>query len=232
MKKNCSIVMLLSILLLVAAAGCQTTSQKPLDRDQNLDVTPNQVDNDVMLTDSEARAIANRLANMAEQVEGVDRASVIVSDLAPDANDTAGGRRYNVNNTGGNNNRYNYTSSPTRINNGAAGNNAVDLNPNNDNTTTRTRGYTNNDGFVVMVGIDLDKISMNDNQVNNIKQKVANKLKASDDRISDVMVTTDPNLIQQIDNIASGIVQGKPIANFKEDINDLTQNMGVNRPTL
>lgn len=239
MKKNCSIIMLLSILLVVTAAGCQTASQKPIERDQNLNVTPNQVDSDFMLTDSEARAIANRLAIIAEQVEGVDRASVIVADLAPDVNDTTGGRRYSVNNTGGNNNRYNYTSSPTRINNGASGNNVVDLNLNNDNTITRTRGDTNgnndnadNNGIVAIVGITLDKSMMNDNQVKSIKQKVVNKLKACDNRISNVMVTTDPNLILRINNVASGIVQGKPIANFRDDINDLAQTMGVSRPTL
>ncbi|MEQ8176212.1 MAG: YhcN/YlaJ family sporulation lipoprotein [Syntrophomonadaceae bacterium] len=80
--------------------------------------------------------------------------------------------------------------------------------------------------LVAMVGLTVSSSLSNDaNKVNTIKQTVADKVKASDTRINQVLVTTDPTMIKRINDIAAGIIEGKPIQSFEKDINTLTNDL-------
>lgn len=108
----------------------------------------------------------------------------------------------------------------------------------NVNTTTNkmtntNAAKTNYSGQVVMVGLTLEPTATRDAAtINKVKSTVANKLKASDSRISQVLVTTDPNLIKRINDVAAGIIEGKPIQNFQDDINDINNKLKQQRPAF
>lgn len=91
------------------------------------------------------------------------------------------------------------------------------------NKMTKTNAAkTNYSGQVVMVGLTLEPTATRDPAtVKKIKTTVANKLKASDRRISQVLVTTDPTLIKRINDVAAGIIQGKPIKNYQTEISNI-----------
>lgn len=99
-------------------------------------------------------------------------------------------------------------------------------------TNTRTTG-TNYSGQVVMVGLTLEPTATRDAAtINKVKNTVANKLKASDRRISQVLVTTDPTMIKRINDVAAGIIEGKPIQNYQNDINDISNKLKQQRPAF
>lgn len=80
--------------------------------------------------------------------------------------------------------------------------------------------------LVAMVGLTVSSSLNNDaSKINAIKQTVANKLKASDKRISQVLVTTDPTMRQRINDVAAGIIEGKPIQSLEQDIKTLTNDL-------
>lgn len=80
--------------------------------------------------------------------------------------------------------------------------------------------------MVAMVGLTVSSSISNDpGKVNTIKQTVADKIKAADVRINQVLVTTDPTMIKRINDIAAGIIEGKPIQTFEKDINTLTNDL-------
>jgi hypothetical protein len=96
--------------------------------------------------------------------------------------------------------------------------------------TNTNAARTNYSGQVVMVGLTLEPTATRDAAtLNKVKSTVANKLKASDRRISQVLVTTDPNLIKRINDVAAGIIEGKPIQNFQKDINDISGKLKQQR---
>ena len=49
--------------------------------------------------------------------------------------------------------------------------------------------------------------------------------KAADTRINQVLVTTDPTMIKRINDVAAGIIEGKPIQSLEKDINTLTNDL-------
>lgn len=92
---------------------------------------------------------------------------------------------------------------------------------------------TNYSGQVVMVGLTLEPTASRDAAtIDKVKTTVANKLKASDRRISQVLVTTDPTMIKRINDVAAGIIEGKPIQNYQNDINDISNKMKKQRPAF
>ncbi len=99
--------------------------------------------------------------------------------------------------------------------------------------TNTNAARTNYSGQVIMVGLTLEPTASRDAAtINKVKSTVANKLKASDRRISQVLVTTDPNLIKRINDVAAGIIEGKPIQNFQTEINDITGKLKQQRPAF
>lgn len=230
MQKKLVLLICFSLILTSLALGCNNAAKKPDLPQQNQENKTDKADDE--LTASERRVLASRLSNLAEQVDGVDDAIVVVSSV---------GMTNNLNDTGrdilpGNNNKDKMTKDTTNKNqvtnrttniNNQATNNA------NPNTVPDMIDGTNNvSGLMVMVGLSLDK-DMNDaEKANQIKKTVANKLKASDKRISQVLVTTDPGLVQRLSDVAAGIIQGRPIQGYQEDINELTRSMRQQQPAF
>jgi hypothetical protein len=189
---------------------------------------------DEQMTESERRALASRLSDLAEQVDGVTDATVVVSSIGmtnngPDAGTNAG-RQMQPNSNGNDgiaplNNNQGMPTNRTTTNNRATNN------TNMNNMQNQTDGNSVS-GLMVMVGLSLnDKVNGAD-QTNQIKRSVMNKLKASDKRISQVLVTTDPGLVQRLTDVAAGIIQGRPIQGFQNDIDDLTRNMRQQNPAF
>jgi len=106
------------------------------------------------------------------------------------------------------------------------------------NTTTGTNdvtnGVTNNNksmmgtrsGTVVMVGLTLNQATSGSaSKAATTKNMVAKRIKASDKKIGQVLVTTDPGLIKRLNDVAAGIIEGKPIQSFDKDIKDLNNRL-------
>ncbi len=217
MKKQTIVVICIGILLLSMIGGCQTAAKKPMTNNRTTNIT-----NTGEMTASERRVMASKLSNLAENVDGVQRAAVLVSTIAMTNNMT---NRTPTGNTTANKN-INRVVNPEGVGN-VNPNTVGNVNP------TRTAVKGNYSGLIVMVGLNLDsKAENNPTMARNIKQTVANKLKNSDQRISQVLVTTDPTLIQRINDVAAGIIQGKPIKNFESDIKDMITKIKQQQPAF
>lgn len=165
-----ALVLLLCLgLLAVLAAGCQKPAQKP--------ETPGPETSG--LTTSDRRVISDKLSKQAKQVEGVQNATVVLTEMDGD------------------------TVAPSP-----------------------TPGETQITGLVAMVGVTT-KPNADEKQV---KEAVEKKLKAADSRVSKVLVTTDPNLIRKINDVAAGLIDGKPFQTMKDDINAINQQIKKDNP--
>lgn len=169
MKKTILLLLCLGILM-GWLAGCQKPAQKP----QTLQPESSG------LTTSDCRVISDKLSKQARQIDGVGKATVILSE---------------------DKGSQNVTPSPTP-------------------------GQTQVKGLTVMVGITLGSGA----DGNTVKRKVTQKLKETDSRVSRVMVTTDPNLIKKIDEVAAALIEGKPIQTMKERIDAISQQIQKERP--
>lgn len=99
--------------------------------------------------------------------------------------------------------------------------------------TNTNAARTNYSGQIVLVGLTLEPTATRDTAtINKVKSTVATKLKASDRRISQVLVTTDPTMIKRINDVAAGIIEGKPIQNFQRDITDISNKVKKERVTF
>jgi len=229
LQKKLVLLICLTLILTSLALGCNNAAQRPDLPQQNREDKTDRADDE--LTASERRVLASRLSNLAEEVEGVDDATVVVSsvgmtnnlgtnagkDIQPGINADDATPQLNNNQGGVNNNR---------TNNNQAANNA------NPNTVQNPPPGTNVSGLMVMVGLELEDGMNTAEKANEIKKTVANKLKASDKRISQVLVTTDPSLVQRLSDVAAGIIQGRPIQGYQEDINELTRRMRQQQPAF
>ena len=84
-----------------------------------------------------------------------------------------------------------------------------------------------NNRYTVLVGLTLNS------EVNKIKparlKEVSEKLSKTDKRINRVLVTTNPELVRRIEDIARGILGGKPVQSFAEEITEVTRRIA---PTI
>lgn len=85
-----------------------------------------------------------------------------------------------------------------------------------------------NNTYAAMVGITLQS-GVTGKETNAVKKQVAQKIKKADTRITKVLVTSDPALIKRIEDIARGVIAGKPIQSFGNEITELTRRIG---PTM
>lgn len=85
-----------------------------------------------------------------------------------------------------------------------------------------------NNKYAVMVGITVQP-GVTGTKTDAVKKAVARKLKGADTRITRVLVTSDPALVKRIEDIARGIIAGKPIQSFASQIAELTRRIG---PTM
>ncbi|HWP98213.1 MAG TPA: YhcN/YlaJ family sporulation lipoprotein [Syntrophomonadaceae bacterium] len=161
---------IMSLFLLTSfLAGCQGAVKKPATPQQN---TPPKTSN-MDVSASERRVMASRLSKIAQDVQGVNKASVAVTD-----------------------------------------------------GTTTTGAGASQGALVVLVGLTLNPtISSDANQMNAVKKSVADRIKANDNRISQVLITSDPTMIKRINDVAAGIIEGKPIQSYENDVNKLARDL-------
>lgn len=159
MFRRFPVLVCLCLLVTILSSGCQP-AKKPVPPQTKTDTAKNTPRTE--LSPSEQRIITSRLSNVANTVDGVSRAIVILSS-------------------------------------------------------------DNNQDLVVMVGLNLTPEGMKKEQ--SVKQVVAQKVKSSDERIAKVLVTTDPNMIKRISDVAAGIIEGKPLKSFARDVNELNKNL-------
>lgn len=287
MKKKLVLLVVLTFIASILAVGCQNAAQRPLDPNQN------NIQNNTT-PESELRAMAERLEDLAEEVRGVDDASVIISEMSN--MDTGLGNNAGNNNiipntgagtgTGDNNMGSTGLRNDTRNNNmGNAGlrdntrdnvvedtiprtdanENMGNPNPNMNNGTSGTNGtngtidrtdrmdrtndggltgitenisnrFTNNNmnnttnntrGLVVLVGIELeDNYKNNAANADTIQREVANKIKASDSRISQVYVTTDESMVKRIEDVADDVEKGGgALRTLRNEINKIYREL-------
>lgn len=201
MKKKIALLICISFIIVTVLTGCQGTAQKPIAPERKPDVT-----DDTQMTASERRVMASKLSTMAEDVENVQNATVVVTTIGM-TQDTPENNKLD--------------------------NKLDDTNQDNYYTNNNNINKSQYDGLIVMVGLDLEQKATNDkNMADDAKQTVAKKIKDSDDRISQVLVTTDPNLIKRINDVAAGIIEGRPVQNYQQDVNDLTNRLKREQPAF
>ena len=209
-------VILITALILTTAVGCQTSANRPLTQDQNqTDNTQTSVNNN--------QAMVDKFENLAEQVPGVQRAYVAISDSNVSNNNDGIGT---INNNPGNN-------APTNTNTDTS--NDILNYQNNDNMTNRNNPPTprdvndsSNNNMVVMVGIRLDD-QKNTRAMTDIERQVESKIRNADTRVTRVLVTADAGMIEQINDINTSIKNGTPMTTIQRSIDNLTRNMPTNR---
>lgn len=239
MKRKRLLLLCLCLSLFMLINGCaNNAAKKPTTPTPQKKIT--QTDE---MTASERRVMASQLSKMAEEVEGVNKASVVVADVRMNNNkettQTPG--------TTTNKNATTPTPGTTTNNNGISTNptpgNMEDAPLPNQNVTNNGQNQNmNNDiwlnsdqasGIIVMVGLTVDQaITQDQTKMGALEKTVMNKLKASDKRITQVLVSTDPNIIKRINDIATGIIEGRPIKTFQKDIDDLNFRFRESRPVL
>jgi YhcN/YlaJ family sporulation lipoprotein len=79
-------------------------------------------------------------------------------------------------------------------------------------------------GSTAFVGLEI-KPGIENKKTNEIKTKVADAVKKTDNRIMAANVTTDPNLITRLKKIADGIKKGKPISGFADELAEITRRI-------
>lgn len=215
MRKKNTLLLCIGLIIIVAMAGCSSTSKKPMTPAKK----PAQVQKKsaVDMTASERRVMADRLSRLAESVPGVQKATVVIMDVAMTRNTTGTTTGTNTGTTTGTTkgtlNRT--TGMGTGSNYGTTGTNS------NNNSMLGSKS-----GTVVMVGITLNQATAGSaTKATTTKNMVAKRIKASDKRISQVLVTTDPGLIKRLNDVAAGIIEGKPIQSFDKDIRDLNKRL-------
>ncbi|MGI6512793.1 MAG: YhcN/YlaJ family sporulation lipoprotein [Syntrophomonadaceae bacterium] len=85
-----------------------------------------------------------------------------------------------------------------------------------------------NNRYTVLVGLTLNS-EVKQDQTSAIKKEVSEKLSKTDKRINRVLVTTNPELVRRIEDIARGILGGKPVQSFAEEITEVTRRIA---PTI
>lgn len=256
----------------IFAFGCSGTAKRPLNPNQSNNVAPNNMNtpnnNQTALTDSEARSLAKKLANEAQKVKGVRRASVVVSDnnLNNNLNNPNNGVGTVTPNGDTGSMDTSLRGNASTTNNGAVGpsnlgnstnggmggpnnmgnnNNGIMGRSNNlNNNTTPNNGLNNfgnksdpdnmsnnRNGLVVIVGLELDNMN-NAGNMDNMHREVASRLKAADNRVSQVYVTTDASLLGRIDNVADNITNGRTMNALTNDIEDIFRSITAQGPAF
>ncbi|QGU00573.1 hypothetical protein SYNTR_1979 [Candidatus Syntrophocurvum alkaliphilum] len=249
MKRKIALFLCISFITSIFMMGCGTAAQRPVPPEQEQDQTTD-------LSTSERRVMASSISNIAEQVEGVERAAVVVTTEAdtmnldqqpngvspsPDVIDTPPPEGADVrdNATGVRDDATGVrddVTTPRDTNVGQDGRTVPmqdgqapmrDVSP-----TPRDIGAPGptEDRVTVMVGLDMNDEAADDaNRRQEIQQEVVTSIEESDPRIEEVLVTTDPNLVRQINDIAAGIIDGRPIQEFQEDIIQLNNEIQPER---
>ena len=111
----------------------------------------------------------------------------------------------------------------------AAAEAALDKNPDASKTSTSATSKLSTASpsrMVVMVGLTLNAQSRATSaKQESVKKTVKQKIKSNDKRITDVLVTTDANMVKKINDVASGLIQGKPVVSYARSAAELGKMM-------
>ncbi len=229
MHKKIAYFLLIIVAFNLLVAGCQNTAQqKPKKPSANQEIG---------MSDSERRVMASKISNLSEEVEGVERASVIIAranitdmGFIKNTGNTSSSRPNNnfaVNNSNSRPNTYsNYGNnivSDSTINN--PNGNYPDINSQNINTVTDDNNRNMaapGGGVIVLIGASVNESVRNDSEVwNKTRNVIIEKAKSSDVNISQVYVTAEPETVGRIDSIAASMLQGEPGSKYEDDIKDI-----------
>lgn len=212
MKKITAIVLCVLLSMTVLVSGCGKTAQKPVP-----ETSPNS--GVEQTSDSEKRIMASNFSNLAVSVNGVQKATVVVASTA-----TA--------------NPQNITTDPNNVPTLVPSNNETTTNPNTGSTNvpgSDISGLSSPTGeipnvtsgrLVVMVGLTLNDASMKDKNIeNNIKEEVKTKIMQSDQKVNEVLVTTNPDMIKKLQDVAAGVIQGQPLQSYAQEITELDKSI-------
>jgi hypothetical protein len=214
LKKLTAIILCILLCTAILISGCNKAAQKPVP-------APGDTSNSGVqqTSDADKREMASNFSNIAMTVDGVQKATIVVSATATAM-------------------PQNTTSNPNSVPNQSPANNGATTAPNPDPTNvpgSDTSGVSSTSGeipdvtsgrLVVMVGLNLNAAAMKDqNQVNKIKEEVKAKIMGSDPRVSEVLVTTNPDMIKKLQDVAAGVIQGKPLQSYAQDINELDKGI-------
>ncbi|HPF19817.1 MAG TPA: YhcN/YlaJ family sporulation lipoprotein [Syntrophomonas sp.] len=80
--------------------------------------------------------------------------------------------------------------------------------------------------IVVMVGITLNtEVMASATQQASTKKMVKQKILDSDKRVTDVLVTSDANMVKKINDVAAGLIEGKPVLSYARSAAELGKMM-------
>ena len=229
MKKRTVILLAVFLCTVVLVSGCQKAAKKPT-------VPENTADTQIQQTaDSDKRLMASRYSNVAMSVGGVQKATVVVStaeSTVPGGTNSPGSANGDVSGLTLPENQM-----PSNVNP-----NAIQPNPGNvpgsdtsglnspagdiPNAANNPAANTMAGKMVVMVGLILDPAAMKDEaKVTAIKEEVRSKIMANDQMIREVLVTNDPDMIKKLQDVAAGVIQGKPMQTYAQDVDQLNKTI-------
>jgi hypothetical protein len=103
---------------------------------------------------------------------------------------------------------------------------AMDSSSKTSTTATSKLSTQSASKIVVMVGLTLNNESMaTDAKQASVKNMVIQKIKSGDKRVTDVLVTTDANMVKKINDVASGLIEGKPVLSYARSASELGRMM-------
>ncbi|NLO20971.1 MAG: hypothetical protein GX119_03090 [Syntrophomonadaceae bacterium] len=211
MRKS-AILAVIMLAFSIMIMGCQSSAdKKPL--------TPNQQQTDNMQYENNGN-MADRFEKLAEQVSGVKNATVAIS-TANQNNAELGVINPNPDTTPRTN--IENTNDRTGVNQ-QMGNDRPFVNEEIPGTANRP-GTSISNNIVVMVGLVLDS---QNTDAKNIEEKVERKIKNADNRVSQVLFTTDGGMIEQINNINDAIRRGTPVDTIQRNLDRLTRSLSTN----
>ncbi|NLJ72117.1 MAG: hypothetical protein GX333_03765 [Syntrophomonadaceae bacterium] len=206
------LITLLLIVFVVSLVGCQNTAQKKI-------VNPNNTNNN--LTESEHRVMAGKISNLATEVEGVNKASVVIARInLSDKDFIKNTDSTKVGSSGGQLDKGNKNNSSTAY---------PDINSDNINTVTddNNRNMASpGGGLVVLIGINVnDSIKQDSNKLNRLINNIEEKVRSQEFMASKVYISSNPEIVGRIDTIAAGTLQGENINDYTEEIISIIESI-------
>ena len=74
------------------------------------------------------------------------------------------------------------------------------------------------------VGID-QKAGLEDEETERIKRDVSNEVKAAEPRLTAVYVSSDPDTVSRLRQIANGIANGQPVSAFDQELAEIVKRI-------
>lgn len=224
MPKRVLILISLFLSFLIILGGCAQANRKPLSPEQR---QANPVEE---VSDSEKRVMASRFSNLAKSTDGVQQATVVVSSASLAKKTTSPNSTISPDNDIASPNNPTPRQSPVADSKIAELNRGDTDDPTGTNDPTGTTTTVRTASIVVMLGLTLDsQLSANPDKEKEIKEMVKKKIKDNDGRVREVLVTSNPDMIAKLKDVAAGILDGKAIQSYAQDVNDLSSELRRNQ---